>query len=147
MIPKPTDDKIQQDVASELARDTRISPTEIGVAVKNGVVTLSGSVDTFLWRPAVPKSSRSRGGSRAPGAGLLRLRRAGACTVISTAIHHPVQFPIRSLGESDIHWRSPSTRMASSRLRFWISWATFASLPTISTVLGSRPRRISIPFM
>ena len=62
MIPKPTDDKIQQDVASELAWDTRISPTEIGVAVKNGVVTLSGSVATWAQVVAAEQAAhRVRG--------------------------------------------------------------------------------------
>jgi len=43
---KPDRD-IQQDVASELAWDTRVSPTEIGIAVKDGVVTLTGTVDSW----------------------------------------------------------------------------------------------------
>ncbi|HEY8925303.1 MAG TPA: BON domain-containing protein [Polyangia bacterium] len=38
---------IQQDVARELAWDTRVSPTEVGIAVKGGVVTLSGAVDSW----------------------------------------------------------------------------------------------------
>jgi len=38
---------IQQDVARELAWDTRVSPTEVGIAVKQGVVTLSGAVDSW----------------------------------------------------------------------------------------------------
>ncbi len=43
---KPDAD-IQQDVASELAWDTRISPTDIGIQVRNGIVTLSGTVESW----------------------------------------------------------------------------------------------------
>lgn len=44
---RKTDLDIQQDVARELAWDTRVSATEIGIAVKGGVVTLSGAVDSW----------------------------------------------------------------------------------------------------
>ena len=44
---KRTDRDILHDVARELEWDTRVRPTEIGIAVKNGVVTLSGNVDTW----------------------------------------------------------------------------------------------------
>jgi hypothetical protein len=47
-----TDREIQADVLAELRWDNSIPGTEIGVAVKDGVVTLTGTVDTFLkkWR-------------------------------------------------------------------------------------------------
>jgi osmotically-inducible protein OsmY len=38
---------IQQDVARELAWDTRISATDIGIQVRNGIVTLSGTIDSW----------------------------------------------------------------------------------------------------
>ena len=44
---RKTDLDIQQDVARELAWDTRVSPTEVGIAVKGGIVTLSGAVDSW----------------------------------------------------------------------------------------------------
>src|SRR6187455_2911048 len=44
---KPDRD-IQQDVACELAWDTRLSPTEIGIQVKDGIVTLTGTVDSWV---------------------------------------------------------------------------------------------------
>lgn len=46
-VVKKTDSDLQQDVARELAWDTRISPTEIGIQVKNAVVTLTGTVDSW----------------------------------------------------------------------------------------------------
>ena len=55
-----TDREIQTDVLSELGWDHSIQANEIGVAVKDGVVTLTGTVDTYLkkWKA---NSSRSAG--------------------------------------------------------------------------------------
>ena len=46
-----TDEQIQTDVLAELRWDARVRPNEIGVVVKDGVVTLSGYVDSYakLW--------------------------------------------------------------------------------------------------
>jgi osmotically-inducible protein OsmY len=43
-----TDEQIQQDVFAELKWDARLQPNEIGVIVKDGVVTLTGWVDSYL---------------------------------------------------------------------------------------------------
>ena len=47
-----TDQEIQADVLAELRWDSSVQANEIGVSVKDGVVTLSGAVDTYLkkWR-------------------------------------------------------------------------------------------------
>jgi osmotically-inducible protein OsmY len=47
-----TDQEIQADVLAELRWDSSIQANEIGVAVKDSVVTLTGTVDTYLkkWR-------------------------------------------------------------------------------------------------
>src|SRR5256712_2791272 len=42
-----TDEQIQRDVLAELKWDARVQPNEIGVAVKDGVVTLTGWVDSY----------------------------------------------------------------------------------------------------
>ena len=42
-----TDLQIQQDVMAELKWDPKINAADIGVEVKNGVVTLSGHVDNY----------------------------------------------------------------------------------------------------
>ena len=42
-----TDTQIQQDVIAELKWEPKVNATHIGVEVKNGVVTLSGHVDSF----------------------------------------------------------------------------------------------------
>jgi osmotically-inducible protein OsmY len=47
-----TDQEIAADVLSELKWDAEVQPNEIGVSVKDGVVTLTGFVDSYLkkWR-------------------------------------------------------------------------------------------------
>jgi osmotically-inducible protein OsmY len=45
-----TDEQIQQDVLRELKFEASLQPNEIGVAVKDGVVTLTGWVDSYLKR-------------------------------------------------------------------------------------------------
>ena len=42
-----TDQKIQQDVLDQLKWNPLLKASEIGVAVKNGIVTLSGQVNTY----------------------------------------------------------------------------------------------------
>jgi osmotically-inducible protein OsmY len=57
-----TDEDLQREVLLELKWDARIAPNEIGVAVKNGVVTLTGSVDTFSKKWAAERAAlRVRG--------------------------------------------------------------------------------------
>ena len=43
-----TDQEIQKDVLEELKWDAQVQPNEIGVSVKDGVVTLTGWVDSYL---------------------------------------------------------------------------------------------------
>jgi osmotically-inducible protein OsmY len=57
-----TDSDILHDVACELAWDTRISPTEIGLQVKDAVVTLTGTVDSWAkLRAAEDAAHRVKG--------------------------------------------------------------------------------------
>jgi len=53
-----TDLQLQKDVMDELKRDPMIAASEIGVAVKNGVVTLSGYVDSCLKRSAAERAAK-----------------------------------------------------------------------------------------
>jgi osmotically-inducible protein OsmY len=43
-----TDEEIQRDVLAELRWDARVRPNEIGVVVKDGVVALTGWVDSYM---------------------------------------------------------------------------------------------------
>ena len=57
-----TDAQIQADVLAELKWDARVQPNEIGVAVKDGVVTLTGWVDSYTKRWAAEDAAhRVRG--------------------------------------------------------------------------------------
>jgi osmotically-inducible protein OsmY len=57
-----TDAQIQSDVLAELKWEPRVQPNEIGVAVKNGVVTLTGWVDSYTKRWAAEDAAhRVRG--------------------------------------------------------------------------------------
>ena len=57
-----TDAQIQADVLEELKWDTRVRPNEIGVTVKDGIVTLTGWVDSYLKKIAAEEAAhRVRG--------------------------------------------------------------------------------------
>jgi osmotically-inducible protein OsmY len=57
-----TDTQIQADVLAELKWEPRVSPNEIGVMVKDGVVTLTGTVDSYAKRWAAEDAAhRVRG--------------------------------------------------------------------------------------
>ncbi len=60
-----TDEQLQQEVLHELKYDARVRPNEIGVAVKDGVVTLSGYVDSYLKRWAAEEAAHRVRGVRA----------------------------------------------------------------------------------
>jgi osmotically-inducible protein OsmY len=56
------DGHIQSDVLAELKWDARVAPNEIGVTVKKGIVTLMGSVDSYVKRWAAEEAAlRVRG--------------------------------------------------------------------------------------
>lgn len=57
-----TDSEIQQAVWRELKWDTRVAETEVGVTVEDGVVTLTGTVDSYAKKLAAKESAhRVRG--------------------------------------------------------------------------------------
>ena len=60
-----TDEEIQKDVLAELKWDAQVQPNEIGVAVKDGVVTLTGWVDSYLKKWAAEDAAHRISGVRA----------------------------------------------------------------------------------
>ena len=52
-----SDEDIQRDVLEELEWDARVRPNEIGVAVKDGVVMLTGWVDSYLKKMAAEEDA------------------------------------------------------------------------------------------
>ncbi|MBS1604677.1 MAG: BON domain-containing protein [Bacteroidetes bacterium] len=59
------DVQIQQDVISQLKWEPILNAAEIGVSVKNGIVTLSGQVDTYTKKMAAERAARKVAGVRA----------------------------------------------------------------------------------
>lgn len=60
-----TDAQLQKDVMDELNWQPSLTASEIGVAVKNGVVTLTGSVDTFAKKVQAENAARRVAGVKA----------------------------------------------------------------------------------
>lgn len=57
-----SDEQIQREVLEELKWDARVQPNEIGVSVKDGVVTLTGWVDSYAKKWAAEQAAhRVRG--------------------------------------------------------------------------------------
>ena len=52
-----SDEDIQRDVLEELRWDARVKPNEIGVAVKGGIVSLTGVVDSYLKKWAAEEAA------------------------------------------------------------------------------------------
>ena len=59
-----TDQQLKSDVTAELLWDATIEPAHVGVAVNNGIVTLSGQVDNWLQKHAVERAVRRVSGVR-----------------------------------------------------------------------------------
>src|SRR5258706_11305892 len=63
--PTRTDEQIQRDVLDELNWDARVQPNEIGVAVKDGIVTLTGWVDSYTKKWAAEDADKRVRGVKA----------------------------------------------------------------------------------
>ena len=59
------DFEIQKDVMDELKWEPFLNASEIGVAVKNGIVTLSGQVDSYSKKLAAEKAAKKVSGVKA----------------------------------------------------------------------------------
>jgi osmotically-inducible protein OsmY len=60
-----TNEEIQRDVLAELKWDAQVQPSEIGVSVKDGVVILTGWVDSFLKKWAAEEPAHQVPGVKA----------------------------------------------------------------------------------
>ena len=54
---RPSDASIQKQVIDELSWDTRVRETDIGVEVREGIVTLNGTVDSWAGRAAADEAA------------------------------------------------------------------------------------------
>jgi osmotically-inducible protein OsmY len=59
-----TDAQLKADVMAELDWDPEVNATNVGVGVKNGVVTLSGTMDTYAQKHAAERAARRVSGVR-----------------------------------------------------------------------------------
>jgi osmotically-inducible protein OsmY len=60
-----TDEEMRRDILDELEWDARVQPNEIGVTVKDGIITLTGRVDSYLKKMAAADAARRVRGIRA----------------------------------------------------------------------------------
>lgn len=60
-----SDNQLQHDVVEELRWDPQTSKTELGVAVKDGVITLSGTVNSYAQKLAAEHAAERVSGVRA----------------------------------------------------------------------------------
>jgi len=60
-----TDEELQKDVLAELKWNAQIQPNEIGVSVKDGVVTLTGWVDSYLKKWSAEEAAHKVAGVKA----------------------------------------------------------------------------------
>jgi len=63
-LPK-TDEQLQHDVLDELKWDAQVQPNEIGVSVKDGIVTLFGFVDSYLKKWSAEEAAHRVAGVKA----------------------------------------------------------------------------------
>ena len=86
-----TDEQIQRDVLDELKWDARVQPNEIGVAVKDGIVTLTGWVDSYTKKWAAEDAAKRVRGVKAVANDIeVRLPRAAERTdadLAAAALH------------------------------------------------------------
>jgi osmotically-inducible protein OsmY len=60
-----SDERIHEDILNELKWDYRVQPNEVGVAVKDGIATLTGWVDSYAKKMAAEDAARRVRGVRA----------------------------------------------------------------------------------
>jgi osmotically-inducible protein OsmY len=92
-----TDSQLKRDVMDELAWDPAVSANAIGVARKDGVVTLSGHLDTFAEKVAVQRAVRRVTGVRAMAIELdvkLAPQHQRSDTEIAAAAEHALRWNI-----------------------------------------------------
>jgi len=90
-----TDEQIQRDVLAELKWEPRVKPNEIGVMVKDGVVTLTGTVDSYAKRWAAEEAAHRVRGVKAV-ANEIEVRLPGATERTDTELAQAV---VRALQE------------------------------------------------
>ncbi len=89
-----TDSTLRQDVMEELMWDPRVGRSEIGVATKDGVVTLSGEVGSYPKKEAAIKAAERVSGVRVV-ADELRVALTGGVSKTDMEVAHAVADSLR----------------------------------------------------
>lgn len=89
-----SDAEIQKDVLRELAWDTRVSATEVGVTVHRGTVTLSGTVDNWGKRLAAQAAAHRVHGVLDVANDLV-VKLAGSALRDDTDLAHAIRFALK----------------------------------------------------
>lgn len=88
-----SDREIQEDVLSELRWDSRIGQTQVGVEVDDGVVTLTGTVDSW-WKKVAAKEAAHRVAGVRDVADDVRVKIAGGFERTDTEIAKDLRFAL-----------------------------------------------------
>jgi osmotically-inducible protein OsmY len=108
-----TDQEIQRDVLAELDWDAQTQPTEIGVTVADGVVTLTGQVDSYARRWAAERCAHRVRGVRAVASDL---------EVRLPAAEEPTDADIAIAASRALEWDSyvPADRLDVTVANGWV---------------------------
>jgi len=135
VVPVRTDEEIQREVLDELKQDARVQPNEIGVVVKDGVVTLTGWVESYLKKVAAEEAAKRVRGVKAV-ANDIEVRLPGSAertdaeiaAAVTRALETDVSMPIKNVkvtvshgwvtleGEVDWHFQKEEAEWAVRRL-------------------------------
>ena len=109
-----TDDQLKEDVTMELEWDPSINASQVGVAVKNGVVTLSGHLATYAEKYAIEKAVGRVGGVKAIAVELDVMLESG---------HRRSDTEIAEVAESALKWHAlvPADQIQVKVEKGWIT--------------------------
>ena len=110
---KKTDTQLQRDILDELKFEPRVKDAEIGVAVKDGVVTLNGFVNSYAQRTAAERAVERVAGVQAV-AEELKVKLPGSLERSDTDIAHQIV--------NSFHWdiEVPSDKIKARVERGWV---------------------------
>jgi len=108
-----SDSQLKQDVSTELDWDPSINASQVGVAVKDGVVTLSGHLDTYAEKHAVERAAQRVHGVKAIAVEL---------DVKLAPSHQRSDSEIAAAAESALKWHSlvPAERLQVKVEKGWV---------------------------
>jgi osmotically-inducible protein OsmY len=108
-----TDSELKKDVLAELEWDPQITAPSVGVAVKEGVVTVSGHLDTYAEKFAIERALRRLSGVKAIALEL---------DVVLAPLHKRSDSEIASAAAQALRWQSqvPAERIGLTVENGWI---------------------------